>query len=43
MKNQYQKVLDQIIYLYKGYSQEHRASTQPFHLQIVQKTLKNYT
>ncbi len=35
-------VLDQIIFLYEKYSNEHRASTQPFHLQKVKKLVKNY-
>ena len=37
-----QEVLDKIIYLYQGYSREHRASTQPFHLEKVQKAVKDY-
>lgn len=36
------EVLDQVLFLYKGYSQEHRASTQPFHLEKIQKHVKNY-
>ena len=42
MSNIYRKVLDNIIYLYEGYSKEHRASTQPFHLQKVKTSIKNY-
>ena len=37
-----QEVLDNIIYLYQGYSREHRASTQPFHLEKVKKAVKDY-
>ncbi len=37
-----QEVLDKIIFLYQGYSREHRASTQPFHLEKVQKAIKDY-
>lgn len=36
------EVLDRIIYLYKGYSEEHRASTQPFHLEKVQRLVRDY-
>ena len=36
------KVLDQIIYLYEGYSREYRASTQPFRLEMVRKRVKGY-
>src|ERR1035437_4688717 len=42
MNSIYQEVLEQIIFLYQGYSREHRASTQPFHLQKVQQLVKNY-
>jgi 5'-deoxynucleotidase YfbR-like HD superfamily hydrolase len=35
-------VLDKVIFLYKAYSEEHRASTQPYHLQKVQKLVKDY-
>lgn len=42
MENQINEVLDKIIYLYQGYSKEHRASTQPFHLEKVKKVIKNY-
>ncbi len=42
MNSIHKKVLDDIIFLYKGYSNEHRASTQPFHLQKVRKLVKDY-
>lgn len=42
MNNIYKKVLDQVIFLYSKYSTEHRANTQPFHLQKVQNQFKNY-
>lgn len=42
MNNIYGEVLDHIIFLYERYSCEHRASTQPFHLQKIQKLVKNY-
>jgi HD domain-containing protein len=42
MSNIHSEVLDKIIYLYEGYSKEHRASTQPFHLEKVKKTIKDY-
>jgi 5'-deoxynucleotidase YfbR-like HD superfamily hydrolase len=35
-------ILDQIIFLYKRYSEEHRASTQPFHLEKVKNLVKDY-
>lgn len=34
--------LDKIIFLYKRYSEEHRTSTQPFHLEKVRGLVKNY-
>lgn len=37
------EVLDQIIFLYKGYSEEYRASTQPFHLEKVKSLVAGYT
>lgn len=42
MNNIYKKVLNQIIFLYSKYSTEHRANTQPFHLQKVQNQFKDY-
>lgn len=42
MKTIYKDVVNQVIFLYEGYSKEHRASTQPFHLQKVQQLIKNY-
>jgi hypothetical protein len=42
MSNIYNEVLDKIIYLYEGYSKEHRACTQPFHLQKVKAAVKDY-
>lgn len=36
------EILDQVLFLYEGYSKEHRATTQPFHLKKVQKIVKNY-
>ena len=42
MNNIYSETLDKIIALYKGYSEEHRASTQPFHLSKVKNLIKNY-
>ncbi len=36
------EVLDQIIYLYKGYSEEHRKSTQPYYLEKVKSLVKDY-
>ncbi len=38
----YSEVLDKILYLYEGYSKEHRASTQPFHLEKVKTAVKDY-
>ncbi|MFW5720282.1 MAG: HD domain-containing protein [Candidatus Dojkabacteria bacterium] len=37
------QVLDHIIRLYKGYSQEHRATTQPYHLHRLQSAFPRYT
>lgn len=42
MKNIYQETLDNIIFLYERYSKEHRASTQPFHLEKIRAGVKNY-
>jgi hypothetical protein len=42
MDNIYQKVLNQVIFLYTKYSTEHRANTQPFHLQKIKNQFKNY-
>lgn len=42
MPEAHKKVLDQIIFLYKGYSNEHRATTQPFHLEKVKAHVKDY-
>ncbi|MCW1949020.1 MAG: HD domain-containing protein [Candidatus Shapirobacteria bacterium] len=42
MENIYQKVLSQIIFVYTRYSTEHRANTQPFHLQKIQNQFQNY-
>ncbi len=42
MANVYQETLDKIILLYKLYSSEHRASTQPFHLEKVQSRIQDY-
>jgi len=42
MQNIYSEVLDKIIFLYEHYSKEHRASTQPFHLQEIQDFVKDY-
>lgn len=42
MDNIFKQTLDQIIFLYKKYSQEHRASTQPFHLEKVHFLVKDY-
>lgn len=36
------EVLDQIIFLYKGYSEEHRKSTQPYYLEKVKSLVKDY-
>lgn len=33
------EILDQVLFLYEGYSKEHRATTQPFHLAKVQAPL----
>src|SRR5471030_2925533 len=41
-KNIYQETLDKIIFLYERYSKEHRASTQPFHLEKVKANVKDY-
>jgi len=38
----YKTTLDQIIFLYSGYSTEHRANTQPFRLQNIQNYIDNY-
>lgn len=40
--NIYQETLDKIIFLYQKYSEVHRASTQPFHLEKVKSIVKNY-
>ena len=42
MNNIYSETLDKIIALYKGYSEEHRASTQPFHLNRAKNLIKDY-
>jgi len=42
MGNIYKETLDRIIFLYKGYSREYRASTQPFHLEKAKSLIKNY-
>ncbi|MFK7803511.1 MAG: HD domain-containing protein [Anaerolineae bacterium] len=36
------ELLDQIIFLYKGYSNEHRATTQPFHLERARNNVDGY-
>jgi hypothetical protein len=41
-KNKILEVLEQICTLLKGYSEEHRASTQPFHLDKLRKTFPDY-
>lgn len=41
-KSIYSRVLEEVIDLYQRYSNEHRASTQPFHLEKVRKKIKNY-
>jgi len=38
----YQEAIDKIIFLYKGYSNEHRGSTQPYHLEKVLKLVPDY-
>jgi len=40
--NIYAKALDNIIFLYERYSKQHRANTQPFHLQKVRSFVKGY-
>lgn len=42
MNNIYKNTLSEIIFLYSKYSTEHRANTQPFHLQKIIKQFKNY-
>jgi len=42
MDSIYQKTLNQIIFLYSKYSTEHRANTQPFHLQEIQNQFQEY-
>ncbi|MDD5626443.1 MAG: HD domain-containing protein [Patescibacteria group bacterium] len=42
MNDIYKETLDKIIFLYERYSEEHRASTQPFHLKKVKKLIKDY-
>lgn len=42
MSTLYSTALDKIIALYEGYSTEHRATTQPFHLAKVKKLLPHY-
>jgi len=42
MQTIYSETLDKIIFLYEHYSKEHRSSTQPFHLQEIQKFFKDY-
>jgi hypothetical protein len=42
MSDIHQKALDTVIFLYGGYSREHRASTQPFHLEKVKREIKDY-
>ncbi len=34
--------LDEILHLYRGYSQVHRANTQPFRLQVLKAQVKRY-
>ena len=36
------EILKKIIFLYEGYSKEHRATTQPFHLEKVRSQVKNF-
>jgi len=38
----YQETLDQLVFLYSGYSTEHRANTQPFRLKSIQNYINNY-
>lgn len=42
MNNIYKETLDKVIFLYEHYSKEHRASTQPFHLEKVRANVKDY-
>jgi len=40
--NIYQNTLNNLIFLYSGYSTEHRANTQPFRLQNIQNFIEGY-
>ncbi len=42
MRSMYEKTLDELIFLYEHYSKEHRACTQPFHLEKVRAHVKDY-
>jgi 5'-deoxynucleotidase YfbR-like HD superfamily hydrolase len=42
MRSEASKVLDKITFLYENYSNEHRASTQPFHLEKVKRLVDKY-
>lgn len=42
MGNIYKTALDKVIFLYKAYSEEHRFTTQPFHLEKAQAIIADF-